>query len=489
MHATICACLIEFCGKNGAEPTAQELYDLAWPQYDRRVDWRCRPGRGPAEFMAKCVGTLQRFARGQIRGARTLEEAVASYRARKGAQADGQAGPSSAHTDGQAAGEEPQAGAAPEELAKPFILRDPRLIPRRQWLYGDVYIRSFVSVLASSGGAGKTTLYVAEALALVTNRALLGIQPAEATGVWLMNLEDPMDEMERRIAAAAIHFGVGQDDIAGRLFVDAGRRQPLVVAVQSRDGVTIHQPIVDAVVAQIRAKNIGLLVVDPFVASHGVNENDNQAINSVLALWRLIADLTGCCIVLIHHVRKPNGEEMTIDSVRGGSAIIGAVRTARVLNPMSEAEAVKLGIEPEQRRRYVRIDNAKNNLAPPAGKAQWIELTSVDLGNGLHGGDKVGVAAAWTPPDLWAGVRLEHLQAAHLYLMKNGPQPASTQHANWFGHRVAEILEMQPDAAGLARAKSVLDGWCKSGAIVKDRQRDARQGREVPVYVAGELRA
>jgi hypothetical protein len=298
-----------------------------------------------------------------------------------------------------------------------------------------------------------------------------------------------MDEMERRIAAAAIHFGVGQDDIAGRLFVDAGRRQPLVVAVQSRDGVTIHQPIVDAVVAQIRAKNIGLLVVDPFVASHGVNENDNQAINSVLALWRLIADLTGCCIVLIHHVRKPNGEEMTIDSVRGGSAIIGAVRTARVLNPMSEAEAVKLGIEPEQRRRYVRIDNAKNNLAPPAGKAQWIELTSVDLGNGLHGGDKVGVAAAWTPPDLWAGVRLEHLQAAHLYLMKNGPQPASTQHANWFGHRVAEILEMQPDAAGLARAKSVLDGWCKSGAIVKDRQRDARQGREVPVYVAGELRA
>ena len=155
---------------------------------------------------------------------------------------------------------------------------------------------------------------------------------------------------------------------------------------------------------------------------------------------------------------------------------------------MSEAEAAKLGIEPAHRRRYIRVDNAKNNLAPPADKAQWIELVSVDLGNGLRGGDKVGVAVQWITPDAWEGVRLEHLQAAHRYLLEHGPQPASTQHAAWFGRRVVEILEMQPDAAGLARARSVLAGWCKSGAIVKDRQRDTRNGRDMPVYLAGELR-
>lgn len=496
MHRTIAACLRQYIGETGAVPTAQELYDVAWPQYDRKVDWRQRVVRGPAEFMQKCVSTLRRFHAGQIRGMRTVEEAVESHRAKRAAAGASHAGPTqgprSSHADGQGMGADAHSDGQEQpadDLAKPVVLRDPRQIPRRQWLYGDSYVRSFLSVLASTGGVGKTTLYVAEALAIASGRPLLGIKPAERAGVWMLNLEDPADEMERRIAAAAIRHGISQDEIAGYLFCDAGRAQPLVTAAQSREGVTIYQPVVDRIVAQMQAKRIGALIVDPFVASHAVNENDNQAVNAVMASWRLIADVTGACISLVHHTRKPNGEEMTVDSIRGGSSIIGAVRTARVLNPMSEAEAAKLGIEAAQRRRYIRIDNAKNNLAPPADKAQWIELTSVELGNGLHGGDKVGVAQSWTPPDAWDGVRLEHLQAAHRYLVQHGPQPASPQAREWFGHRVAEILELDPSALSAARVRTVIDGWVKSGTIIKDRQRDPRQGREMPVYIAGELRA
>ncbi|MBU6378838.1 MAG: AAA family ATPase, partial [Gammaproteobacteria bacterium] len=309
---------------------------------------------------------------------------------------------------------------------------------------------------------------------------------------WIMNLEDPADEMERRIGAAAKHYGIDQADIEGRLFVDAGRDKPLLMAQQTRDGITIHKPMVDAIAAKIRANRIGVLIVDPFVASHSVSENDNQAINAVLALWRLIADLTGCCIVLVHHFRKLNGEEGSIDSVRGGSAIIGAVRTARVMNTMTEAEAAKLGVEGSQRRRFVRIDNAKNNLAPPADHASWIELVSVDLGNGSgisdQGGDKVGVATPWEPPDVWDGVRPEHLHAVHRHLVDHGPQPSNTQHKEWFGYRVIEILEMPADPAGRARARGLLAGWVKSGCIIEDRQRHARAGREIPVYAAGELK-
>ena len=46
MLRTIGACLIEFVGETGKAPTAQELFDLAWPQYERNVDFS-RPGRGP----------------------------------------------------------------------------------------------------------------------------------------------------------------------------------------------------------------------------------------------------------------------------------------------------------------------------------------------------------------------------------------------------------------------------------------------------------
>jgi hypothetical protein len=469
-----------------------------WPQYDRKVDWRSRPGRGPEEFRRKVESTLRRFHAGRIKGLRNEEEAVASHEARQ--QANARPAPSSpqhgageenGRSGGGQDGGEPQPE-APADLARPFTLRPPAEIPRRRWLYGDSYIRSFVSVLASSGGAGKTTLYVAEALAIATGKPLLGITPAERTGVWIMNLEDPADEMERRIGAAAIHYGLDQGDIAGRLFVDAGRDKPLTVARQTRDGVTIHQPVVDAIVEAIRKNNIGVLIVDPFVASHSVSENDNQAINAVLALWRLIADITGCCIVLVHHVRKPNGEEMTVDSVRGGSAIIGAVRTARVMNPMSEGDAAKLGIEDSQRRRYVRVDNAKNNLAPPADRASWIELVSVDLGNGSgisdQGGDKVGVATAWEPPSAFEGVKPEHMRAVYNYLHLHGPQRAhpDADDRAWFGWQVMRICGIEEVDRNKGRVGRMLKSWVSSGLLRKDDHKGGKHRKMLPHYFAGE---
>lgn len=497
MAATIVACLREFIGTHGAAPTADELYEVVWPQYDRKVDWRSRPGRGPEECRRKVEYALRRFHEGRIKGLRNEEEAVASHQARQ--QASARPAPSSAQhgageengrsQGGQGGGDgEPE---PPADLARPFTLRPPAEIPRRRWLYGDSYIRSFVSVLASSGGAGKTTLYVAEALAIATGKPLLGITPAERTGVWIMNLEDPADEMERRIGAAAIHYGLDQGDIAGRLFVDAGRDKPLTVARQTRDGVTIHKPVVDAIVEAIRRNNIGVLIVDPFVASHSVSENDNQAINAVLALWRLIADITGCCIVLVHHVRKPNGEEMTVDSVRGGSAIIGAVRTARVMNPMSETDAAKLGIEDNQRRRFVRVDNAKNNLAPPADRASWIELVSVDLGNGSgisdQGGDKVGVATAWEPPSAFDGITEDHMRAVFNFVHKNGPQRQSPKAADWMGHAVISACGLGDGQAADARAKALLSRWVKTGVLKVEKRHDKGEGRMVPYYVCGIL--
>lgn len=78
MRNTISACLIELIGTTGACPTAQELYDTAWPQYERKVDLT-RGGRGADEFAQKCAYTVNRFERGDIRGIETLDKAVEVY--------------------------------------------------------------------------------------------------------------------------------------------------------------------------------------------------------------------------------------------------------------------------------------------------------------------------------------------------------------------------------------------------------------------------
>jgi hypothetical protein len=115
--------------------------------------------------------------------------------------------------------------------------------------------------------------------------------------VWYWNGEDPMEELQRRIVATALLYKIEPTEIHGRLFVDTGRETKIIIAEQTNAGARIARPIVDAVIATINA--IGLMIVDPFVASHRVIQNDNPAIELVAATWAEIADVTGCAIELV----------------------------------------------------------------------------------------------------------------------------------------------------------------------------------------------
>ncbi len=85
MRKTICAVLIEIVGTTGAAPTAQELLDAAWPQYERCTDLS-RARRGRDEFAEKCAYTVKRFLAGKIRGCETMEKTVELYRRRQRAR-------------------------------------------------------------------------------------------------------------------------------------------------------------------------------------------------------------------------------------------------------------------------------------------------------------------------------------------------------------------------------------------------------------------
>ena len=142
------------------------------------------------------------------------------------------------------------------------------------------------------------------------------------------------------------------------------------------------------------------LIIDPFVSCHRMPENDNGAIEAIVKAWARIADATGCAIELVHHVRKPGGgasAEFTVDDARGASALISAVRSARVLNVMSKEEATAAGIAEGQRRAYFRVGTGKSNLTPPMEKAEWFKFVSVPLNNGAadEPGDSVGVVTSW----------------------------------------------------------------------------------------------
>ena len=363
---------------------------------------------------------------------------------------------------------------APTIKASPFVWVDPAAIPHRQWLYGRHYVRKFISETVAPGAYGKSSLAMAEALAIVTGRGLLGVTPDERVNVWIWNGEDPMEELQRRIIAAALHYGIDQTEIEGRLFVDTGRETKIIIAEQTRTGATVARPIVDAVIATIKANEIGLMIVDPFVASHRVVENDNPAIELVAATWAEIADVTGCAVELVHHARKTGGIEITVEDGRGGSALLAKVRSARTLNGMTDDEAARAGVE--ARRAYFRVQNGKANLSPPVEVSDWYRLESFDLGNGGDGrpADSVGVVTRWTWPDAFDGVNVSDLRAVQAAIAA-GRWRESSQAKDWAGYAVAAVLKLDAaNRAHKAKIAGLLKTWIKTGMLVVVDGKDAR---------------
>lgn len=371
----------------------------------------------------------------------------------------------------------------PRMKATPFVWVPEADIPPRRWLYGKHLLRKFVSLDIAAGGIGKSSLKIGEALAMTSGRSIYGKEcPEGKLRVWIYNLEDPDDETQRRLHAAAKYFRITPDECEGRLFVDSGRDQQCVIAEETPNGARIIRPMVNEIIREINERQIDCLILDPFVSSHQINENDNRAMDMVAKEWASIADTCDCSINLVHHVRKANGMEATAESARGASSLVGAARSVVVYNRMTKEEAEKAGISPEQASFYFRTQNDKANLSPPES-ADWHRMNNVDLDNG----DSVGVACPWTWPDAFEGIATHKVMAVQR-AVSEGDYRQSPQAKDWVGTIIATVLGMDlDDAKDKARIKTMIGTWLKNDVLrVVEKpgpKRDIRQFIEVGIWI------
>ena len=357
---------------------------------------------------------------------------------------------------------------APKPYPTPYDMFDEAALPPRRFIYGRYYIRGFCSFLASPGGTGKTALQIVEALSIATGRSLIGEPVYEQTNVWMANLEDPEEEMQRRILAAMKFHKVKPDDVRGKFFMDAGRTLDLKFATQTRDGIVVNEAMVEYMRKRIIDLNIGVVMLDPFVGCHDVQENDNGAQNSVMAVIRKLADETNASIVLVHHTRKMNGGTVDVDSIRGAGSLIGAARSARVVNPLSEQQAADLGIDPQKARGLFQVTDGKNNLTPKATDAILRRFESVTLDNG----DFVGVVAEVDAGDAFKDVTDDDARAILRAIAagyERGDDDAigysidTRANERWAGNVVLQHKFEHLGTVQEPRAKAIMKGWIKAG--------------------------
>ncbi len=381
--------------------------------------------------------------------------------------------PKEASTDG------PDTAALAERIAPtPFEYVDPALLPRRDWLYNYYYIGKFITATVAPGGMGKTSLGMAEAIAIATGRGLLGIRPERRVKVWYWNGEDPKDEMERRVAGIMLRYRIDPREVEDWLFLDSGRTMPITLVTQDKSRTIIAEPVVEKLIHVIKELGIGLMIIDPFVSSHQVTENDNNAIAAVAQSWSRIADATGCAIELVHHARKTGGNEIGVEDGRGASALVAAARGVRVLNGMTKAEAENANIPDEDRRLYFRVEKGKSNLSRPAADAEWYFLASISLGNGPnpeqpdHGADNVGVVTAFEYVEVSLQVTPEQ-EAEICKTIGAGAYRYDIRSPDWVGNAIARELGNNADDKTIRKALTgIIQNMISRGLLAVSEGKD-----------------
>jgi hypothetical protein len=178
-----------------------------------------------------------------------------------------------------------------------------------------------------------------------------------------------------------MHYGISQSDVKGWLILASitGKERKLATA---KNGEVHRAQLADRLEKTIIRREIDAVVLDPFIKSHGVSENDNAEIDQVAAILAQIAIEHDCAVDAPHHTNKLPTDPGNANSARGASSFKDAGRLTLHAAPMTPDEAQTFGVPEEERRRLVRVDSGKVNTVPASTSAKWFQLVSVNIGNG-----------------------------------------------------------------------------------------------------------
>jgi len=270
------------------------------------------------------------------------------------------------------------------------LLHHTKSIPKRDWIIPSLLLGGNISLIVGPGGVAKSMLQLIAAVSVATGRDLLRLGPIRRCNVLLVNNEDDRNELQRRVSAVVSQFSIDPAELEGSLYTISGYLRPVRFAYHV-DNRVLRGPDLDKIEALIRERKIEALFVDPFISTHTAPENDNNAMDQVVSIFKRLAGNHGIAINIAHHTKKIGGDTEAhagdAESGRGASSIKDAARAAVTIARMGKKTAEKLDIADEVRGDHIRMDVGKMNFAPHDSKANWFRIEAVILANR----DSVGV--------------------------------------------------------------------------------------------------
>lgn len=176
---------------------------------------------------------------------------------------------------------------------------------RAAWLVTSLWARAGVGILGGAPKCCKSWLALEMAVAVASGAPCLGVFAVGDCGTVLLYMaEDAAPVVKARLTGICRHRGLDLDDLPIHLITaPALRLDRAHDQARLRDAVATYTP--------------RLLVLDPFVRLHRIDENDAGQVSALLGYLRELQRAHDLAVLVVHHARKNGTAAQAGQSLRG----------------------------------------------------------------------------------------------------------------------------------------------------------------------------
>jgi hypothetical protein len=177
----------------------------------------------------------------------------------------------------------------------------------RRWLVTGLWAEEAVGIVGGEPKCCKSFLALDLAVSVAAGTPCLRRFPVSRAGrVLLYAAEDALHVVRRRLEGICAAAGVALRDLDVQV----------ITAPTVRLDLEADRASLDETVATLRPR---LLVLDPFVRLHRIDENASGEVAPLLAYLRELQRRHGVAVALVHHAKKGGGRARAGQALRGSS--------------------------------------------------------------------------------------------------------------------------------------------------------------------------
>lgn len=221
----------------------------------------------------------------------------------------------------------------------------------RRWLIDQLWGDASVGLIGGAPKCSKTWLGLDLALSVATGTACLGKYTVARAGPVLVYLaEDALPVLRERVAGMARHRGLELAEVP----------MHVITAPTLRLDRDPHRTQLWETARRLRPR---LVLLDPLVRLHGIDENKAGEVAGLLAYFRSLQRQLDLSVMLVHHTRK---------NATGGAAAGQGLRGSGDLHAFGDSNLYL-------RRSRERLLLSSEHRAAPASPPVYLELVATDV--------------------------------------------------------------------------------------------------------------